>query len=195
MASQDSGPSQDRLKTKICLVGDQGVGKTSLIRRFVLDVYDDLYITTVGTKVSKKQVWIVFPGTGETIDVDMMIWDIMGEPEYRAVLRDAYFAGAQGILAVCDLTRRETLEGLFAWIEAADFVAADSSVLVVANKADLKDRAQFGEAELARTAHALGCGFLTASAKTGENVQFAFQSLTRSIFQRLRTQRSPTRGS
>ncbi len=94
------------LKTKICLVGDNGVGKTSLIRRYVLDMFDDRYITTLGTKVSKKEVEVSFPKENLTAHVDMLIWDIMGQHGFQELLKEAYFYGARGILAVVDITRR-----------------------------------------------------------------------------------------
>lgn len=178
--------ADDHVKRKILLLGDGAVGKTSLIRRFVHDVYDDYYLSTVGTKVSKKSLWIVLPATRATIEVDMTIWDIMGEPEFRGALQQAYFAGAQGVLAVCDLTRQRTLDGIYSWVETIDVVAERPSLLVVANKSDLPEKAQFGEPEIRALAASLGCGYLLASAKTGLNVQIAFQALTRSIFADIR---------
>ena len=100
------------LKSKICLVGEKAVGKTSLIRRYVLNMFDDHYITTIGTKVSKKEVRVFNPEKDLLVDVDMTIWDIMGEKGFRELLKDAYFYGANGILAVCDLSRRRTLDDL-----------------------------------------------------------------------------------
>jgi len=100
------------LKSKICLLGEKAVGKTSLVRRYVLNMFDDHYITTIGTKVSKKEVRVFQPEKDRVVDVDMTIWDIMGEKGFRELLREAYFYGANGILAVCDSTRRRTLDDL-----------------------------------------------------------------------------------
>src|SRR2546430_10752896 len=98
-----------RMKVKVCLIGEAAVGKTSLIRRFVLDNFDDKYIQTLGTKVSKKELASPSPdGTGD-LKIDMTIWDIMGQKGFRELLKEAYFYGARGIIAVCDVTRRETL--------------------------------------------------------------------------------------
>src|SRR5256886_8679432 len=76
---------QKHLKAKVCLVGDVAVGKTSLIKRFVQDEFDDRYIATVGTKVTKKTVDVRWRGAPASLD--MMVWDIMGEKGFRALLR------------------------------------------------------------------------------------------------------------
>src|SRR5204863_4259166 len=102
------------IKAKVCLVGDVAVGKTSLIRRFVQDEFDDRYIATVGTKVTKKTVEVEWRGAPAMLD--MMVWDIMGEKGFRALLKEAYFHGANGVLAVCDLTRKHTLDDLADWV-------------------------------------------------------------------------------
>src|SRR3989442_4879312 len=94
---------QKHLKAKVCLVGDVAVGKTSLIKRFVQDQFDDRYIATVGTKVTKKSVDVVWKGAPATLD--MMVWDIMGEEGFRVLLSGAYFDCTPGMIAVRDLTR------------------------------------------------------------------------------------------
>src|SRR6058998_257115 len=101
-----------RMKIKVCLVGEAAVGKTSLIRRFVLDDFDDKYIQTLGTKVSKKELSLPGPAGDGKLKVDMTIWDIMGQKGFRELLKEAYFYGAKGIFAVCDVTRRVTLDDL-----------------------------------------------------------------------------------
>src|SRR5437867_11822158 len=106
-----------RMKVKVCLVGEAAVGKTSLIRRFVLENFDDKYIQTLGTKVSKKALTSSSPdGSGE-LKIDMTIWDIMGQNGFRDLLKEAYFYGARGILALCDVTRRKTPEDVGDWNE------------------------------------------------------------------------------
>src|SRR5438132_621359 len=88
-----------RLKSKICLVGEKAVGKTSLVRRFVMNMFDEQYVTTIGTRVSKKEVHISMPDLAQNVQVDLMIWDIMGEKGFHELLKDAYFYGANGSLA------------------------------------------------------------------------------------------------
>src|SRR2546427_11565351 len=98
-----------RMKVKVCLIGEAAVGKTSLIRRLVLDNFDDKYIQTLGTKVSKKELASPSPdGTGD-LKIDMTNWEIMGQKGFRQLLQQAYFYGARAILAVCDVTPRTTL--------------------------------------------------------------------------------------
>ena len=163
------------LKSKICLVGEAAVGKTSLVRRYVQDAFSDDYLMTLGTKVSKKIEQVATPGL--TVRVDMAIWDIMGQPGLLDLVRDAYFTGAHGILAVADFTRLSSLERLQMWIRNVRQVAGTIPVLLVVNKNDRVREAQFTLEEVERLAPTYATGYVMTSAKTGENVEEAFRRM------------------
>jgi small GTP-binding protein len=175
-----------QMKTKVCLVGEAAVGKTSLIRRFVQDIFDDKYITTLGAKVSKKELQVDFPERDLIIQMDMVIWDIMGEKGVRDLLKEAFFNGAKGILAVCDITRYSTLRELDDWIQSVYNVVGDVSVVYAVNKVDLKDEVMvlFGDREIEMASQAFDAPYFYTSAKTGENVQMVFQRLAEDIVRR-----------
>lgn len=168
-------------KLKICLVGDVGVGKTSLIRRYVLDVFDDKYIATIGTKVTKKEIQVKDPKTGAPTDLILLVWDIMGQPSFREVLREAYFYGAQGALAVCDVTGKESLGELRYWIKAMTATTGDVPIVFLGNKCDLKDEARVTHEELEVFAKKHDSPAFLTSAKTGYNVEVAFNTLVERI--------------
>lgn len=173
---------RQRMKVKICLVGEGAVGKTCLIRRFIQDQFDDRYISTLGAKVSKKEIKVDDPNGGT--DIDMTIWDIMGEKGFRELLKEAYFHGAQGILAVCDVTRKETLSDLDDWVAAVVKVTGNIPVEFLANKVDLRDQMAVTESDVEAAAESHGAPWLFTSAKTGENVESAFAKLAQLIAER-----------
>ncbi|MFQ5837552.1 MAG: Rab family GTPase [Thermoplasmata archaeon] len=179
-------PETEKMKVKICLVGEGAVGKTCLIRRFIHDEFDDRYISTLGAKVSKKEI-LVEAEDGSQVEVDMTVWDIMGEKGFRELLKEAYFHGAQGVLAVCDVTRKDTLYDLHDWVEAVHKVTGDIPIHFLANKVDLKDQISFDEEQLKETAKKYAAPHIYTSAKTGENVQDAFQTLAEMIAKRMVT--------
>lgn len=162
------------LKVKLCLVGEAAVGKTSLVRRFVLDQFDDRYVQTLGAKVSKREVHL--PGHhGHPLRVAITIWDIMGSPGIPELMREGYFYRAQGILAVCDATHRNTLLALEDWHHGLAPICGDVPWLVLANKADLADLGEVTEEDLEDLLG--GLPHLFTSAKTGRGIEEAFQSL------------------
>ncbi len=175
MAEPTTPASANVLKAKVCLVGDAGVGKTSLVRRYVLDQFGDQYISTLGAKVTKKELRLDDPRNGGPVLVYLTIWDIMGEPSFRELLRDAYFRDAQAVLAVSDTTRRETLDHLPSWIDAVVRTVGPVPVVVAANKADLV--AADVQANALSAAKAFAAGVFVTSAKTGTNVEDAFRRL------------------
>ncbi len=165
------------LKSKICLVGEKGVGKTSLIRRYVTDQFDDHYVRTLGAKVEKKTMRVEVPERHATVDMTMAIWDVIGHVGFRALLGDSFFQGAQGVIAVADLTRRDTLAALPGWVEAVQGVSGKVPIVLAANKADLTADAQYEAAEVSSMASVFGCSYILTSAKTGDNVEDAFLGL------------------
>ncbi len=167
-----------RVKLKVCLAGEFAVGKTSLIRRYVYDAFDDRYIATVGAKVTKKELDIAANDSEESHRVVLTIWDIMGAKGLRELLKEAYFNGTQGILAVCDVTRPGTLQELDDWRKSIEKIAGEVPTYILANKVDLKKEAELGEEEVAAFAKEWGSPHLFTSAKTGENVEEAFGRLT-----------------
>jgi len=169
------------VKSKVCLVGEISVGKSSLIARYVHNMFDDRYIMTIGTKVFKKTVDVHFDEHDADVSVDMTIWDIMGEKGFRQLLKEAYFHGANGILAVADITQRDTLEDLDDWIDHVVRVVGDVPVFVAVNKTDLADRARYGEAEVRAFLNAYDAPFVFTSAKTGKNVEKAFESIAQAM--------------
>ncbi|MFQ6060933.1 MAG: Rab family GTPase [Thermoplasmata archaeon] len=167
------------MKAKICLIGEAAVGKTSLIRRYVLNEFDDKYITTLGAKVSKKEISFEFPNRDLRVEIDMTIWDIMGEKGFRDLVKEAFFVGSRGVLAVCDITRYDTLKELDDWVQSVFKVVGNVPVVYAVNKIDLKDEVllMYGDLELKQATRAFDAPYLYTSAKTGENVESAFREL------------------
>ncbi len=167
-------------KFKICLVGEEAVGKTSLIHRFVSGAFDESYIRTLGAVVSKKTVNL---GTVEArpVSVDLMILDIMGKRTFLQLFKEAYFHGAKGILAVFDVTKRATLRDLTKWIDGVRDSVGPIPVYVLGNKVDLTERRETTEEEAIETLRAYECPALYTSAKTGANVEQAFHNLAKTI--------------
>lgn len=172
----------DLMKVKVCFIGDAGVGKTSLIKRFVLDVFDDRYIATIGTKVTKKIVDV----DGGQPKVMMLVWDIMGQKGFRELLREAYFFGAHGAIAVCDLTNKESLEELRYWIKALTDVAGDVPIVFAGNKADLENERVVKEQDLHELAGKYKAKAFLTSAKTGKDVEAIFKQLASEMAQRMK---------
>ena len=170
---------QKHVKAKVCLVGDVAVGKTSLIKRFVQDEFDDRYIATVGTKVTKKTVEVIWKGVPATLD--MMVWDIMGEKGFRALLRDAYFEGSHGVIAVCDLTRKDTFYDLNNWVQMIRKQVGNVPLVFLGNKMDLTERLVVSQEELMRMGQIHNGSQFLSSAKTGAGVNEAFKALADAI--------------
>ena len=188
-------PEPIQLKSKICLVGEAAVGKTSLLRRYVLDQFDDTYVRKLGAKVSKKTMSVPVPERKTQVEITMAIWDVIGHLGFRQLLGDAFFDGAQGILAVADLTRRGTLTQLPGWVQAVEGIAGTVAVVLAANKADLTSGAAYGKQEVAPMATVLGYPYFLTSAKTGENVEDAFLRLGSDITKIQLGVRWPSRGA
>ncbi len=169
-----------RIKVKVCTIGEEAVGKTSLIRRFVADKFDGDYIRTIGTLISKKTVEFDDP-MGTTMVADAIIWDIMGRKGFMDLLKDAYFYKANGVLAVCDITRKDTLDALRGWLDGVYSAAGPLPVVLMANKWDLRKETEIKEGDVLEIGESYDALQFFTSAKTGENVFSAFESLLRSI--------------
>ncbi len=159
---------------KICLLGDFAVGKTSLVRRFVYNLFDDKYISTIGVKVSRKTVAVMTQdGVAE---LTMMIWDLAGNEEFDHI-RASYMRGSAGAVLVCDLTRPSSLIQLRENVTHLRTVVKEPRLILAANKVDLVDERQISEQEIQAIAQELDLPYLYTSAKTEEGVEELFRTL------------------
>ncbi len=165
-----------KLSKKICLLGDFAVGKTSLVRRFVYDRFDDKYISTIGVKVSRKTVAV--PRDDEIVELTMMLWDLAGSEEFSRV-RASYLRGLSGAILVCDLTRSKTLEDLIIYARDLQDINPTAKIIIAANKGDLLKRHQVTRAQVEEVANKLDAVFYVTSAKTGSEVEKLFRHLGR----------------
>jgi small GTP-binding protein len=157
------------LQKKICLLGAFGVGKTSLVRRYVDTIFSDAYLTTVGVKIDKKVM------TLGTEPLALILWDIAGEDEMAAV-RLSYLRGAAGYLLVVDGTRPETLETAASIQSRVTAEVGRIPFLALLNKADLVEDWALPPARI-ETLQGAGWTFRRTSAKTGDSVEASFQDL------------------
>ncbi|MGK7922898.1 MAG: Rab family GTPase [Trichodesmium sp.] len=167
------------ISKKICLVGDFGVGKTSLIRQFVEGQFSDQYLSTVGVKISRKKVDFGDTEAEKNNSLQLLIWDLEGHTKFKAIA-PSYLQGASGAIVVADLTRQETIENLSERLDLFFSVNPKSVALLALNKSDLVDLeivnqllSKFNYQEDERV-----IGMYSTSAKTGENVDDMFQKLS-----------------
>lgn len=157
------------VQKKICMLGASGVGKTSLVRRFVQSIYSEKYHSTIGVKIDKK----IVETNGQT--VTMMIWDVQGEDDEHKI-RPAYLRGASGYLLVIDGTRPETLNIAR---EIQQRITSDNlqiPFVLAVNKTDLIEAQVVVENNVALI-NGENTVFFKTSAKTGQGVNEAFQML------------------
>jgi small GTP-binding protein len=174
---------------KVLVLGDGAVGKTSLIRRYVVDKFDDKYILTIGSKVTAKALQIEMDGT--SIYLKLQIWDILGQKGYKK-LYNSTFRGSKGVLLVADITRKDTLKSLEDyWIPIIQKLIGNIPFVILANKSDLGKEATFDESELTEFASNYKALSYITSAKTGENVDLAFHDLGKIMINSKVTNPSP----
>ncbi len=162
------------LQKKICILGDFGVGKTSLVKRFVKNEFSEKYLTTVGVKMDTKLVDV-----GDETRVKLVIWDIAGENGLKKISQN-YLRGSAGFLLVIDGSRANTLDVALDMKQGILQLQGDIPFVALLNKHDLKEQWEIAEADIARLNAEAGQVFFT-SAKTGDNVETAFRELGRRL--------------
>lgn len=158
------------MNKKVILIGHYGVGKTSLVKRFVHSMFSEEYITTIGVKIDKKTVTV--NGTS----VNLLIWDIAGESSQQKVPQ-SYRLGAHGALYVFDLSRPSTYQQIEEEINSLKSLLPNIPVEILGNKADLVTKEEIDQ--VSQQIHPLKASL--TSAKTGEHVDDAFEKLTQSM--------------
>ena len=161
------------LARKVCMLGDFGVGKTSLVSRFVRNTFSEKYLTTVGVKVDSKATTL---DDGRALK--LVLWDIAGKNSLDA-LNLNYLRGASGLMLVADGTREASLRAALNLLMQARDVLADPAVILVINKLDLVDRWEVAPGTIAELRRTLPV--IETSAQTGDGVENAFAELARKL--------------
>jgi len=178
-----------RLAKKVCLLGDYAVGKTSLVRRFVYNLFDDKYISTIGVKVSRKI--LLTRRDGQIVELALMLWDLAGSEEIDQV-RVSYLRGAEGAVLVCDITRPETLFSLQRYAGELRSTNPEVRLVLTANKCDLLTPNMAGNRgfldlqQVETFAADLGVPYYLTSAKGGDAVESMFRHLGQALVERTR---------
>ena len=156
---------------KILLLGDGGVGKTAVVRRFVHNKFESSYLMTIGMEPYTRYETI------NGVSICYSLWDIAGQDKFKT-MRKIFFQGSNGTILVFDLTRRESFENVENWFLESKKEAQDQMIILVGNKNDLSDQIVVSSEEANQKAKELGCiGYLETSALTGERVEEAFINL------------------
>jgi len=164
------------IQKKICMLGGFAVGKTSLVRRFVSNVFSDQYQTTIGVTVEKKCV------TVDGQEVLLVLWDLYGEDEFQRV-RDSYLRGSSGYIVVMDGTRKDTLQTALALQETAVNTVGPVPFVSIINKADVRSEWEIDERVIEQLRDR-NWTVLFGSAKLGQGVDELFLNLATQMVQR-----------
>jgi small GTP-binding protein len=158
---------------KICMLGDFGVGKTSLVARYVSNTFSDKYLTTVGVKVDSRVV-----NLAGGVDMKLVVWDIAGKAVLDGVNQN-YLRGASGLILVADGTREASLRAALNLAMQARETIADPACVLFVNKLDLVDRWEVAPSVLAEIRHSLPV--FETSALSGDGVEAGFAELARKL--------------
>ena len=163
------------LMFKILLLGDSGVGKSSLLLRYTKHEFNVDMRSTIGVEFALKYLKI------DNFQLKVQIWDTAGMERYRSIT-SAYYKGAKGVIIVYDICREKSFENVDKWIE--DFKSKadeDAVILLIGNKNDLDDKREVNKEEAEIKAQKNKFAFMETSAKDNNNVDKAFETLFKEI--------------
>ena len=166
---------------KLIVMGDSGVGKTTLIHSFVNNEFCEDFKATIGADFSSKTV------TVDGVEIDLQIWDTAGEERFHSV-GAAFYRGTDACLLVYDMTQPETFKRVSIWLDDLVSKAGITNIesfplMLFGNKLDLAEQRGVPTSEAQSWADTKKCGFFEVSAKTQENVEEGFQHVLRKYLQ------------
>lgn len=160
---------------KLLLIGDSGVGKTSILFKFSEDTFSPAFISTIGIDFKIR-----------TIEVDgkkikLQVWDTAGQERFRTITT-AYYRGAMGIMLVYDVSNLKSFENISNWIRNIEMHATqDVELMILGNKCDIADKRQVSKEKGEQLALQHNIKFMETSAKATINIEEAFTTLARDI--------------
>ncbi len=164
---------------KILLIGDSGVGKTSLIMRFTKNIFNEDFLNSIGVDFKSKDLNV------EGKKIKLQIWDTAGQERYNAVNKNL-FQKVQGVIIMYDITNRVSFENINKWLYLLSQNVSDKAKILVGSKLDLSEEKRIvTEEEGQNLADKNNMPFYETSSKTGENVEKIFFTLAQNIYENL----------
>ena len=159
---------------KILLLGDSSVGKTCFLMRYTDNTYQEIHMSTIGIDNKFKDVEL-----DDGKKVKIQIWDTAGQDRFRSITRN-YYKGANGIVLIFDVTNKKSYENVKNWVkQIKEEVSSRVTIILVANKIDDVNHRIVTKEEGEKIANECGLMFVECSAKTGENIEHAFNELVK----------------
>ena len=175
-----SSDAKEDYKLKVVVVGDSGVGKTNLIKRFVTNTFSANSKATVGVEFISKSYRI----NDQVFKIE--IWDTAGQERYKSITA-AYYKGAKGALIVYDTTQKTSFENIDKWMsEIKEKSSKDMKLMIIGNKIDLKDERQVETDEALAKAQILEAPIMETSALDATNVKEAFYDLLKEMYKEVK---------
>ncbi len=171
-----------KLAYKLCIFGSGGVGKTTLIKRYVTKIFEEDIKMTIGADFSIRNV------TVDGKPVTLRIWDFAGEERFR-VLLPSFAKGADGGIFMFDITRYSTIKDIDDWLSIFEYFVSEKEmnipIIMVGGKSDLEDKRSVQSEEAIELANKYKLsGYIECSSKTGENVEQIFETITKEMIEK-----------
>ncbi len=164
------------ISKKICMLGSFGVGKTSLVRRFVYNKFEEKYLSTIGVHISHKTIEISDANQALSEQLKLILWDIAHIEKFNSVIKN-YFRGSNGAIIVYDLSRPQTFKNTESFLKPYLEMNPKSKNIFVGNKIDLIDEPEILKEQLLQNIPHNNSQLVMTSAKTGNNVETLFQKI------------------
>ena len=164
----------NELDLKILLVGDTCVGKTSILSKYIDDIFEENHISTIGVEYKVKSIII------NGIKINLRIWDSSGQDRFRSITQ-SFFRNADGILCIFDLTEKKTFEGVKQWLIDSEYYDLNIKKILVGNKVDLVEKRKVDKVIIDNFVKKIQLKYYEMSAKDGTNIDNTFRELAEMI--------------
>jgi Ras-related protein Rab-5C len=160
---------------KLVLLGESNVGKSSIVLKFVENVFQEVGQPTVGAALSIQTVQL------EDRIMKFHIWDTAGQEKYRS-LASLYYQGAKAALIVFDITDEDSFGNVKYWVnELREAKSGPAVIAIVGNKLDLESKRKVDQKEAENFANSCGCIYNESSARTGANIREIFRAIAERV--------------